>query len=193
MYTKQEQSQLSVRRSKWPYYILTTLLFLFLSIMGAKGLFTHPTQQILKGGNKLQVRCFTNDLQVAPINTTKIKVSCVNPKTASRATDEAQTLSQASSNNIPEPPLTNLSATIPTALPPSGNQGIWISAAELAHLSKSKALRKRRNRIRHLKAGTIVLLHSPNPKEGKAARFKYPPTTITAIPPTNEPRESKSL
>lgn len=183
MYKKQEQYQLSVRQSKWPFYILTALLLLIITLMGAKGLFTHDTQQILKGGNKLQVKCFTNNLQVAPVNTTKVKVSCVSPKTASRtSTNESQSLSQTTNNN-PEPPPTNLTATIPTAIPPSGNQGIWISAAELAHLSKSKAAAKRRNRIRNLKTGTLILLHNPDKAGGKPARH-YP---IATIPPADEP------
>lgn len=190
MYKKQEPYSLSLRKSKWPFYLLTALLLFFLSFTGAKGLFTQSAKQTLTGGNKLQVNCFANDLQVTPINTTEVKVNCVNPKTASRAsTNETQPTSQTTPNN-PEPPLTNLSATIPASLPPSGSQGIWVSAAELAHLSQAKLARKRKNRAKHLKPGTIILVNSPDKKRGKTKQLKYPTTTIITIPSANGAKSS---
>lgn len=190
MYKKQDPSQRSLRQSKWPFYLLTALLLFFLSFTAAKGLFTQSAQQTLKGGNKLQVKCFAHDLQVAPINTTQVKVNCANPKTASRAsTNETQPTSQAATHN-PEPPLTNLSAAVPASLPPSGSQGIWVSAAELAHLSQAKLARKRKNRAKHLKPGTIILINSSDKKRGKTKQLQGPATTILTLPSANGAKSS---
>lgn len=159
--------QLLVERLQRPFYILTTLLILTLSIIAAKRLFPHENQQALNSGNQLQVKCSANDLQVVSISTTKAKVKCIGNKTPSRTSTNEPQPSSPTYTNQPEPPAANLTATVPTLLPPSGNQGIWISAAELAHLSKSKLSGKRKNRAKGLRNRTIILLQNPDKELAK--------------------------
>lgn len=137
MYKKQVQYQLSGKRPKRPFYILTTLLILILSAIAATQLFAQETQQALSGGDELQVTCSADHLQVVPVNATELTVSCMSNNTPDPTpTDEPQPPTPDPTDE-PEPPSPDPTATVPAPPPPSNNQGIWISSAEIASLPTS--------------------------------------------------------